>query len=137
MRLLRAGDFMTEKTAFPGQMLDQRRRELRMTIPQLARRSCVSTATVARVLRSESTVAIGHVCAVAEALGMEVGLRPVATAESLIRRAARVKARRAVSLVQATSALEGQGLSQLQINAMIDRTYCELQTASGKTLWAD
>ena len=108
-----------------------------MTIPQLARRSGVSTATVSRVLRCEPTVALGHVCAVAEALGMEVGLRPRVSAESLVRRAAREKARRATALVQATSALEGQGLSKPQFNAMINRTYHELQAAGGKTLWAD
>ena len=102
---------MRTKSPLTGEKLDERRRELRMTIPQLARRSGVSTATVARVLRSESTVAIGHVQAVAEALGMTVELRPQASARSLVRRAARAKAVRAVALVQATSALEGQGLS--------------------------
>jgi transcriptional regulator with XRE-family HTH domain len=128
---------MRTKSPLTGEKLDERRRELRMTIPQLARRTGVSTATVARVLRSESTVAIGHVQAVAEALGMTVELRTQASARSLVRRAARAKAVRAVSLVQATSALEGQGLSKAQLDAMIDRTCDELHATGGKTLWAE
>lgn len=120
-----------------GASLNERRRELRMTIPQLARRSGISTATVARVLRGESTVAMGHVCAVADALGMQVGLRPRVSVDSLLRQAAHRKAKRAAALVQATSALEGQGLSRHQFDAMVDRTTRELRAAGGKTLWAD
>lgn len=116
---------------------DERRRELRMTIPQLARRSGISTATVARVLRKEPTVAMGHVCAVADALGMQVELRPRVSVDSLLRQAAHRKAKRAAALVQATSALEGQGLSRHQFDAMVDRTARELQAAGGKMLWAD
>lgn len=117
--------------------LDERRRELRMTIPQLARRSGISTATVARVLRGESTVAMGHVCTVAKALGMEVGLRPRVSIDTMLRQAAHAKAIRAAALVQATSALEGQGLSRHQFDAMVDRTARELKAVGGKTLWAD
>ncbi|MFM7291238.1 MAG: helix-turn-helix domain-containing protein [Planctomycetia bacterium] len=120
-----------------GASLDERRRELRMTIPQLARRSGISTATVARVLRGEPTVAIGHVSAVADALGMQVGLRARVSVDSLLRQAAHSKAKRVAALVQATSALEGQGLSRQQFDAMVDRTTRELQAAGGKTLWAD
>ena len=121
----------------PTNHLDERRRELRMTIPQLARRSGISTATVARVLRGEPTVAMGHVCAVADALGMQVGVRPRLSVDTLVRQAAKTKARRAAALVQATSALEAQGLSRHQFDAMVDRTTRELQAAAGKTLWAD
>jgi transcriptional regulator with XRE-family HTH domain len=120
-----------------GSSLDDRRRGLGMTIPQLARRSRVSTATVSRVLRGEPTVATGHVCAVADALGMQVGLRPRVSVHAMLRRAAQAKARRAAKLVQATSALEGQGLSRRQFEAMVERTERELQAAGGKTLWAD
>lgn len=120
-----------------GASLNERRRELRMTIPQLARRSGISTATVARVLRGEPTVAMGHVCAVADALGMQVGLRPRVSVDSLLSQAAHRKAKRAAELVQATSALEGQGLSRHQFDAMVARTARELQAAGGKTLWAD
>jgi transcriptional regulator with XRE-family HTH domain len=121
----------------PTSHLDERRRELRMTIPQLARRSGISTATAARVLRGEPTVAMGHVCAVADALGMQVGVRPRLSVDTLVRQAAKAKARRAAALVQATSALEAQGLSRHQFDAMVDRTTRELQAAGGKTLWAD
>lgn len=120
-----------------GASLNERRRELRMTIPQLARRSGISTATVARVLRGEPTVAVGHVCAVADALGMQVGLRQRVSVDSLLSQAAHRKAKRAAELVQATSALEGQGLSRHQFDAMVARTARELQAAGGKTLWAD
>lgn len=120
-----------------GSSLDDRRRDLGMTIPQLARRSRVSTATVARVLRGEPTVAVGHVCAVANALGMQIGVRPRVPVNAMLRRAAQAKARRAATLVQATSALEGQGLSRHQFEAMVERTERELQAAGGKMLWAD
>jgi transcriptional regulator with XRE-family HTH domain len=121
----------------PTAPLDDRRRELRMTIPQLARRSGISTATVARVLRGEPTVAMGHVCAVAAALGMQVGVRPQLSADALVRRAAKAKARRAAALVQATSALEAQGLTRHQFEAMVGRTARELRATGGKTLWAE
>lgn len=120
-----------------GSSLDDRRRDLGMTIPQLARRSRVSTATVARVLRGEPTVAVGHVCAVANALGMQIGARPRVSVNAMLRRAAQAKSRRAATLVQATSALEGQGLSRHQFEAMVERTERELQAAGGKMLWAD
>lgn len=108
-----------------------------MTIPQLARRTGVSTATVARVLRGEPTVAIGNVCAVADALGMQLEVSSHVSVDSLLRQAAHTKAKRAVALVQATSALEGQGLSRHQFDAMVERTTRELLAAGGKTLWAD
>ena len=95
------------------------------------------TATVARVLRGEPTVAMGHACAVANALGMQVGLSPRVSVDSLLRQAAHTKAQRAVALVQATSSLEGQGLSRHEFDAMVERTARELQAAGGKTLWAD
>jgi len=128
---------MPDSAFTTGASLDERRRELRMTIPQLARRSGASTATVSRVLRGETTVAMGHVCAVADALGMQVGLRQRVSVDSLLREAARRKAKRAAALVQATSALEGQGLSRHQLDGMVERTTRELEAAGGKTLWAD
>lgn len=121
----------------PAATLDERRRDLRMTIPQLARRSGVSTATVARILRGEPTVAMGHVSAVADALGMQIAVRPRDSVDSLLRRAAKAQARRAAALVQATSALEAQGLSRQQFESMVDRTARELLAAGGKTLWAE
>ena len=79
---------MPVKPQSPVASLDERRRDLRMTIPQLARRSGVSTATVARILRGEPTVAVGHVCAIADALGMQVGVRPRLSIGAVLRRAA-------------------------------------------------
>lgn len=128
---------MAATIASPTAPLDDRRRELRMTIPQLARRSKISTATVARVLRGEPTVAIGHVCAVAAALGMQVGVRPRLAVDALVHEAAKAKARRAAALVQGTSALEAQGLSRHQFESMVKRTARELRATGGKTLWAD
>jgi transcriptional regulator with XRE-family HTH domain len=128
---------MTATFRSPSLHLDERRKELRMTIPQLAKRSGVSTATAARVLRGDPTVAVGRVCAVADALGMQVGVRSRHSVDSLVRRAANTKARRVAALVQATSALEAQGLSRHQFEAMVDRTARELRAAGGKTLWAD
>lgn len=128
---------MAVTTQPPNSRLDERRRELRMTIPQLARRSGISAATVARILRGEPTVAMGHVHAVADALGMQVEVRPRLSVDALLRQAARAKARRAAALVQATSALEAQGLSKHQFDAMVNRTARELQASGGKILWAD
>lgn len=108
-----------------------------MTIPQLARRSGISKATVSRILRGEPTVAMGHVCAVADVLGMQFAFRPSASVDSLRSQAARAKAMRAAALVQATSSLEGQGLSRHQYEAMVGRTTRELQATGGKMLWAD
>jgi acyl-CoA synthetase (AMP-forming)/AMP-acid ligase II len=68
---------------------------------------------------------------------MQVGVRSRHSVDSLVRRAANTKARRVAALVQATSALEAQGLSRHQFEAMVDRTARELRAAGGKTLWAD
>jgi transcriptional regulator with XRE-family HTH domain len=128
---------MPDSAFTTGASLDERRRQLRMTIPQLTRRSGTSPATESRVLRGEPTVALGYVCAVADALGMQVGLRQRVSVDSLLHEAARRKAKRAAALVQATSALEGQGLSRHQLDAMIERTTRELEAAGGKMLWAE
>lgn len=118
-------------------VLGERRRALGMTIPQLAKRSGVSTATVGRVLRGEPSVAFGHVLAVAEALGLQLLLRSAEPVDAFRRRAVRSKAQRAVSLVQATSSLEAQGLSQEEFDAMVDRASRELLAGSGRQIWAE
>lgn len=105
-----------------------------MTYPVLANRSGVPIATLKRIFANNSTKAsLVHVLAIAEALGMSMGLSETID----IRMAqARKKARRVVGMVQGTSALESQGLDEEQIKHMIERTVRELLAGSNRKLWA-
>ena len=105
-----------------------------MSYPVLANHSGVPIATLKRIFANNSTKAsLVHVLAIAEALGMSMGLSETID----IRMAqARKKARRVVGMVQGTSALESQGLDEEQIKHMIERTVHELLAGSDRKLWA-
>jgi transcriptional regulator with XRE-family HTH domain len=117
--------------------LQNRRRELGMSLTSLAHRSHVSLPTVNRIMSARHPQAsFAHVAAIAEALGVE--LTAVAKESSDERRTsqARAKARRLVGLVQGTSGLEGQALEPPVLKAMTEQTTQKL-LRSNRMLWAE
>ncbi|HSG69291.1 MAG TPA: helix-turn-helix domain-containing protein [Planctomycetaceae bacterium] len=117
--------------------LEKRRRELRMPRATLAKRSGVSLATVNRILSGQHKGAtFENVLAIAEALGMEITTVRHGTSSEIREQQATRKARNLVRLVQGTSALEGQGLDQEELDEMIEQTARELSLTNRK-LWAE
>jgi len=92
--------------------LDRRRRELRMPLRVLAKRSGVSLSTAQRVLEGSTNARLGTILALAETLGAEPlrGFKFSKSAEAMQREEARAKADRLAGLAQGTAALEGQAV---------------------------
>jgi len=91
--------------------LDRRRRDLGMTCQALADRSGLTVRTVQRALRGGGNATLDSVAAMADALGVSIGItgrRPVTRMRS---EQARAKARRLVAGVQGSSGLEAQAVS--------------------------
>ena len=117
--------------------LNQRRKELGVTFALLAQWTGLSLRTVQRVLSGEETdPGFRTVASIAEALG--VSLRFDADdAEAFRRKRAEQKAERVLALVQGTSALEAQALSEEAKRHIKERTVHELLAGSPRKLWAD
>ena len=119
------------------QEFEKRRRELGMACTTLAKRSHVSLPTVNRILSGQhSGASLANVAAIAEALGTEITAVANARSDKLRQEQARRKARRLVRLVQGTSALEGQGLDQQELEEMVARTSIDLLRSKRK-LWVE
>ncbi len=116
--------------------LAARREALGMTIPALAARSGVSEPTIKRILSGQAgRVALDAVAAVAQALGLPLGLDPI-DIETLREREARRKAERIARMVQGTSALESQAVDDATYRALVERSYHELLAGSKRRLWS-
>lgn len=127
--------------------LDRRRRDLGMSYRVVSEMSGVSLPVVQRILSAKlQSPSFPNVMAVAKALGGGVPrIEPdgyctfdfPVSAEKLRERQAEKKARRLVSLVQGTSALEAQAVGSDTYNDMIRRTTRELLVGPGRRLWAE
>ena len=114
---------------------ERRRRELGMSRTALAKRSHVSLPTVNRILSGQNSGAsFANVLAIAGALDMDLTVIANSGSDEFRERQAMHKARRLVCLVQGTSALEGQGLDQDELEEMVKRTSRELVVTKRK-LW--
>lgn len=117
--------------------LDARRRALGMSHTVLAERSGVSQPTVQRILAAQhATPTFANVLAIANALGMRPRFGSELSVEEMREAQAKKKAERIVSMVQATSGLEGQGLGEETVTQMIVRTIHELMAGSSRNLWS-
>ena len=118
--------------------LETRRRELGLSQAVLAGRSGVSLPTVHRILSGHGSAAsVENILAMARVLGMNLEAVPTIASEEILTQQARSKAEKLVGMVQATSALEGQGVSNNQLRQMIKKTIQELLTGSRRRLWAE
>ena len=120
-----------------AQVLADRRRELGMTLDDVVRRSGISVSTVKRLFTGEHDVGISAVVAIADALGMDLSARRRIPSDRMRQKQARKKAERLVSMVQATSAMESQGVGEQSLRLMVQQTAAALLQASRSTLWAE
>ncbi len=126
--------------------LDLRRRELGISYSALADLSGVSQPALQRLLTGKvEAPALTSVAAVARVLGMgairilddgSIKFDPAVSAQALRERQARKKAAWLVGMVQGTSALEGQAVSNADYQAMVESTYHELLSGSNHRLWS-
>jgi transcriptional regulator with XRE-family HTH domain len=117
--------------------LNWQREQLGLSCAALARRAGLSLRTVQRVLAAEETdPGFATMLALAECLGVKIRI-DAENVETVRRDQAQRKARRLVSMVQATSALESQAISPEAINALEARTVAELLGGSSRRLWAE
>jgi transcriptional regulator with XRE-family HTH domain len=115
--------------------LEQRRRELGMSRPALARRSGVSLATVNRVLGDGmGQASFKNVVAIAEALGMPFRWA-ASPAFAFRQRQAKLKSKQLAAMVQGTSALEGQAVEQAVQEEIEEEIECRLLAGSKRKLW--
>ena len=117
--------------------LDQRRQALDMPLKELSSRANVSLSTVRRVVAGEPGARIETVTAIGDALGVPNLNFPKARPPDKMRRLqAALKARKIVGMVQGTSALEAQAVSELDKKRMIENTINELLCGPRSQLWA-
>lgn len=128
---------MATPLPIPVDRLKLRREALGMSHATVAARSGVSEPTVKRILGGQlAEASFANVVAIAEALGMTVGLGET-DAEELCRQQARRKAERIARLVQGTSALESQAVDQTAYGRLVERSFHELMAGSRRRLWAE
>jgi len=75
--------------------------------------------------------------AIAGALGVELKLHEIKTAQEFRKARAAEKATKLVNLVQGTMGLEAQAVNQQTLNDMIEQTTSELLAGPPKRLWDD
>lgn len=108
-----------------------------MGFAALAERSGVPEPTVKRILGGGlASASFGSVVAIAEALGLAVGVVETSS-EEFCRRRAREKARRIARLVQGTSALESQAIDEREYERLVERSFHELMAGPKRRLWAE
>ncbi|MFZ4431534.1 MAG: helix-turn-helix domain-containing protein [Phycisphaerales bacterium] len=128
---------MATSLPIPVGRLKHRREALGMSHATVAARSGVSEPTVKRILGGQlAEASFANVVAIAEALGMTVGLGET-DAEELCRQQARRKAEQIARLVQGTSALESQAVDQTAYERLVERSFHELMAGSRRRLWAE
>jgi len=115
--------------------LDDKRRILRMPVRILAERSGVSPSTVHRVLSGSTSASVAAVARVARELGADLVLTNRKDPGKMLREEAERKATRIVEMVQATSALEAQGVTRHQLDVMRERAAADLMSGSGRKVW--
>lgn len=116
--------------------IDQRRRELGMSFPVLARRSGVSLAAVRRAFsRGVEHAKFQNVIAISNALGMRLELVADTTAQEMREALAVSRAKKIVSMVQGTMGLEGQSVSESVKDEMVVQTVHELMARPKRSFW--
>jgi transcriptional regulator with XRE-family HTH domain len=112
-----------------------RKKQLGITIENLARLSGVGVRTINRLLKNED-VKLSTVEAVTNVLGLDFAGNEIISLQDLKKQRAKEKAIFLASLVQGTSALENQGLEEKSIQKIISMYENELLYGDYKnTLW--
>jgi transcriptional regulator with XRE-family HTH domain len=115
--------------------MQTQRRALGMTFADLSRRSGVPEPTVKRILGGgDQQASFRNVIAIAEALGMTLEVRSQ-DPQTLRQQEARRKAEAITRMAQATSALEGQAVSDTVFEQLVQRATAQLLSGSRRRLW--
>ncbi|MDX1964561.1 MAG: helix-turn-helix transcriptional regulator [Pirellulales bacterium] len=117
------------------QQLNDRKRNLRMSLRDISRRSGVSRPTLNRLFAGNEAISSKAIAAVAQALGCELTILPCQETNLMLKEQALRKARQLADITQATSALEGQGLTTDEYEALVEQTYIQLMAGSKRKLW--
>jgi transcriptional regulator with XRE-family HTH domain len=116
--------------------LEERRRALGMPLRVLSTRSGLGMATVQRVLRQQKGERLDTLDRIAGVLGVQIGLVRPRTLQAIRREQAQKKARKLVSMAQASAALEEQAVDEKAVKK-IERDITEsLLRGSRHQLWA-
>ena len=127
--MTRAQDILTE--------LNDRRRKLGMSCGVLAKRSGLTRWTVQRVLSGKaSDIRLGSLLALANALGVDIGIARRRSVQSLRRQQARAKARRLAGVAQGSAALEGMGVPDKELRAIARGIEDKLVAGPAIRLWS-
>lgn len=117
--------------------LNARRKQLKMPVEVLVKRSGVPRPTVFRILRgNEDSVRFGNVRKVADVLGLSFGGDPIEP-EEMRRREAKRKARLLSRLTQGTMGLEAQAVSNQLLAELEEQTVAKLLAGKGRKLWSE
>ncbi len=115
--------------------IQERRRELDISVSDLARRSGVSRATVIRILGGEDhEFSFANLQAILLALGISFDLTEI-PAEQFRDQIATEKAKRLIALTQGNVALEAQAVSRSSAQTHLEETKARIASSSRK-LWA-
>lgn len=124
--------------------LNRRCARLGITKMAVAKRARVSPSTVRRILSGrEDNPSVPIVQAIAKSLGVEIRLGESITvdesqdAEEYKRTQALAKAKRIVRMVQATMALEAQGVDSKVVDRLIEKAVYKLLSGSPRKLWSE
>ncbi len=119
------------------QGLNRRRKELRMSLEVVVKKTHLPRATVCRLLRGDLRAAnLSRVAKLAKVLGVVLEFTPVPVPD-FVRSQAEQKARELVSMVQGTMALESQGLEKDVLDQMVRDSTERLLSRPRKELWVD
>ena len=115
--------------------IQERKRELDISVSDLARRSGVSRATVIRILGGEDhEFSFANLQAILLALGISLELTEI-PAEQFRDQIASAKAKRLIALTQGNVALESQAVSRASAQSHLEEAKARIESSSRK-LWA-
>jgi transcriptional regulator with XRE-family HTH domain len=117
--------------------LNERRKNLGMTLECLADRAGLSLPTVVRILSGKHLSAgIDNVFAICRALDVGLGIVRQPQPRTIRKRQAKRKAEYLVGMLQGTSGLEGQGLDEQTMKEMKEQTVNDLLAGPRRRLWS-
>lgn len=118
--------------------LSLRRKDLDISYINLAKKSGVSLSTIKRFFTEDyKGVSLEHLLKIASVMGVYFSPSSFKEVSELRKEQARVKAEKLVSQIQATSALEAQGVDKKTLKSMKQDIVYKLLSGPSKDLWND
>jgi len=116
---------------------NQRREQLGMSQTRLAELSGVSLPTLQRFFSEHSAnVTLDTISKIAQVLGLSLTTEEVVSTQTMLENQAHQKAEKLAGMVQATSALEAQGVSADSYKAIKNQLFYGLISGSKRRLWS-